>query len=428
MKTSITALSVGLWVGVSLAGCAGTGTHENPSAVPCAGSGNICTFMGTGRAGLGQDGVAPADVQLYLPQDLAFGPNGQPYVLDWNNHRVRTVQDGKVVTVVGTGELGDAPAGPALQTRLNHPTHVAFDPNGRLILSAWHNSKVMRMDLGTGMIEPICGTGARAFDGDLGPAEAAVLDLPVATVFDSQGRMLIMDQANQRVRRVENGIINTVVGPDRTWLPDTLTRICDPQDPMACKACLVADAANPDCEAQTIPKPQGFAGDGEAATQAMLYLPYSQSAPPAGRMEMGPNDTLFICDTGNHRVRTLDSAGITRTVAGSGPATYDPTFTGGFSGDDGPATSAMLRRPTDVAVDQDGSFYIADTDNHCVRHVDTAGIITTAAGTCGQRGFAGDGGGATSALLDRPYGVALDTAGNLYIADTHNHRIRVVYK
>lgn len=402
---------------------------------PCEGSGNICTYMGTGLPGLGEDGVDPVDVNLYLPQDLTFGPDGQPYVLDWNNHRVRTVnQDGLIETVIGTGYLGDAPDGPVLNASLNHPTHVSFSPDGMLMLSAWHNSKVMEVDLDRDQMQTICGDGSRAYRGDGGPADEAWVDLPVSTVFDSQGRLYISDQANQRIRRIENdGIINTVVGPGPDFLPDGLVQVCvtDPDTQQnVCKNCLEEEADEPDsCEDQAVGRPQGFSGDGGPATEALVFMPFSQSAPPAGRIDMGADDTLYIADTGNHRIRAVGTDGIIRTVAGSGPDEFDTSFRGGYAGDGGPATEALLSRPTDVEVDADGNIYVADTDNSCVRRVDgQTGIITTVAGVCGQKGFEGDGGPAGEALLNRPYGVELDAEGNLYIADTHNHRIRVVYK
>jgi adhesin/invasin len=413
---------------------AGCGSDDPDDPAVCGGEGVICSYMGTGVAGLGQDGVPPEEVLLYLPQDLSFGPDGQPYVLDWNNHRVRTVDaDGTVQTVVGSGYLGDAPDGQARTASLNHPTHVTFTPAGKMLVSAWHNSKLVEVDLQAGTMASICGDGSRAYRGDGGPASEAWLDLPVAAVYDSQGRIFISDQANQRIRMIDQeGMITSVVGPSEDYLPDGLVRVCteDPDnlDQIVCKSCLEAEAEDPQCVDQPIGRPQGFSGDGGPASEALLYLPFSQSAPPAGRIDMGPGDVLHIVDTGNHRIRTVTPDGIIRTVAGSGPATFDPSFRGGYSGDGGPATEAMLSRPTDIVVDEDGNFYIADTDNSCVRRVDAeTGIITTAAGVCGQRGFEGDGGKAEEALLDRPYGVALDADGNLYIADTHNHRIRVVY-
>jgi sugar lactone lactonase YvrE len=118
--------------------------------------------------------------------------------------------------------------------------------------------------------------------------------------------------------------------------------------------------------------------------------------------------------------------GTVETVAGSGPDTFDRNFKGGYEGDGGPATEALLKNPTDVAVTKDGVLFIADTHNSCVRKVED-GEISTVAGVCGERGYDGDGGPADEALLNRPYGIALGPEGNLYIADTHNHRIRVVY-
>jgi hypothetical protein len=131
------------------------------SGDPCSEAGAICSFMGNGIAGLGHDGMPPLEVSLYLPQDLLVMPDGQPYVLDWNNHRVRTLEAEVVETVVGTGELGEAPDGPAIETSLNHPTHLAIDPEGKLILSAWHNSKVMRFDPRTGDLTTLCGDRSR---------------------------------------------------------------------------------------------------------------------------------------------------------------------------------------------------------------------------------------------------------------------------
>lgn len=433
-------LAVRGWAGARWAGtlaaimwlvaCGGGGdVGADDSRQACRQDGVICTFMGNGEAGLGHDGMAALDVSLYLPQDLSFAPDGQVYVVDWNNHRIRTLVDGKAETVIGTGYLGDATDGPARDVSLNHPTHVAFDDQGRLILSAWHNSKVMRYDPEDDTLVTLCGTGKRDYAGDGGPATAAILDLPVATAFDREGRLLIMDQANQRIRRVDgDDVITTVVGPNAEFdpAPTGLEPVCGDM-PMpganACKLCLSTEADDPMCAPR---KPQGFLGDGGPGTEALMYQPFSQSAPPAGRMEMAADGTLYFCDTGNHRVRALREDGTLETVAGSGPEAFDRDFGGGYAGDDGPALEARMRFPTDVAVGKRGALFIADKDNSCVRKVDAAGIITTVAGVCDERGDDGDQGPATDAHLNRPYGIALDGDGNLYIADTHNHRIRVV--
>lgn len=342
----------------------------------------IETFAGTGWNALSPDGLDPLDTDFSLPQDLTFGPDDLPYILDWNNHRVRTVRGGVIVTIIGTGELGDAQEGPAVDARLNHPTNIAFDLQGNLILAAWHNSKVMRWIPATGMLERVCGDGSRSYAGDGGPAIDAVLDLPVATVVDKLGRIYITDQANNRIRRIElDGTIHTVVGNGT----------------------------------------QGFSGDGGPATQAEIGLPSGQSAPPVGRIALASNGDLYLADYRNNRIRrirSVDGVDIIETVAGDGAYAY--------KGDGGPATAASLRGPADVALDADDNLFIADTFNGCIRKVDADGIITTFAGTPQQFGFQGDGGPPTEALLDRPYGIAFNAEGDLFIADTHNQRIRVI--
>ncbi len=343
----------------------------------------IETYMGTGTPGLGSDGLPPLEVQLYLPMDLDFGPDGLPYIVDWNNHRIRTVIGGIVSTVVGTGQLGDAPEGLATDASLNHPTHVSFDDT-YLYLSAWHNSKVMRMDLGTGMLERICGNGQRDYSGDGGPAIDAVIDLPCGTAVDETGRIFISDQANQRIRVIDtDGTISTYAG---TGTP-------------------------------------GFSGDGGPATEADLHFPGSpqdQSAQPAGRIVLDDIGNLYIADTRNNRIRKVDTQGNISTVAGTGTAAH--------SGDGGPATSADLRRPRDVAIGPDGNLYIADSENHAIRMVDLiTGVITNIAGT-GREGSSGDGGHPQDARLWLPWGIAFDPDGNLYVADTGNNKIRIIYK
>ena len=187
---------------------------------------------------------------------------------------------------------------------------------------------------------------------------------------DGSGNLYIADASNHRIRKVDAaGVISTVAG-DGTL---------------------------------------GYGGDGGTATAAQLQDPNGVALDGAGN--------LYIADANNNRVRKVNSAGVITTVAGTGAA--------GYGGDGGPATAAQLNFPRDVDVDREGNLYIADPNNYRVRKVDTAGVITTVAGT-GTQGFSGDGGAATAARLNRPTGVALDGAGNLYIADENNHRIRKV--
>ncbi len=375
MKTLSTTAAL-LAAGLPLLGCGGA------PVAPCESiSGNICTVAGSGIAGLGNEGILAVKSPLYLPEDLTVGPDAKLYIMDWNNHRVRAVDgEGLIRTVIGDGQLGDAPDGAALSVSFNHPTHLIFDKDGTIILSAWHNSKLKRVNLATGEIKHLAGSGKRTFGGDNGPAAMCDFDLPVATALARDGSLYVADQANQRVRQISlDGTIRTVVGTGEA----------------------------------------GFAGEGEPALTAKLTQPVGQAASPSGKIATDAQGNLYIADSGNQRVRRVDAAsGMISTFAGTGVA--------GSSGDGAAARQAQLSRPTDVALGPDGSVFIADTDNSCIRKVDPAGVISTVAGVCGQTGYDGDGKAATSAQLARPFGIDVGLDGKLYIADTYNHRIRVV--
>jgi hypothetical protein len=367
------ALVVGAWLGALACGEPDDDCSPSP--------GRICTFVGTGKAGRGDEGQDRLRTELYLPQDVTVGASGELFILDWNNHRVLAVDAaGSVRRLLGTGEVGDGPDGDARAMAINHPTHLALAPSGALVVAVWHNSKLIEFDPATETAVTLAGNGARDFGGDGGPLADALFDLPVATAFDRAGDMFITDQGNQRIRKVDGaGIVRTYAG-------------------------------------NGIP---GFSGDGGPAAAAQVRFPGGDSPPPSGRLVVDRAGNLYFADSGNHRVRKIDPGGTISTVAGNG----DPTF----AGDGGPAVSASLARPSDVEVDDAGNLYIADTDNACVRRVDPAGVITTIAGRCGAPGFAGDGGPATAALLEQPYGLALAGDDRLYVADTLNHRIRLVY-
>lgn len=340
----------------------------------------ISTFMGTDLAGYNGDGQAPAATCLYLPQDVTIGPDGLLYVVDWNNHRLRRInRAGVLETVVGNGTIGDAPDGPATEASINHAVNIAFDAEGRLLFAAWHNSQVKRVDLLTGWLSNVAGTGLRAFGGDGGPAQQALLDLPSSVVVDTDGNIIFSDQANFRLRMVKpDGTIETLCGLGT----------------------------------------RGYTGDGGPCAMAQLDAPVGQAAAPAGRIAIDAHNNLYIADTSNHAIRKVSYPDrIITTVAGTGRR--------GYGGDRGPATQALLDTPTDVAVDDNGVLYIADTENNAVRRVGVDGVITTMVGN-GERGFSGDGGPADRARIDRPYGVAVAPNGTLYVADTLNHRIRQV--
>jgi YD repeat-containing protein len=249
--------------------------------------------------------------------------------------------------------------------------HHAYDPLAAVLYLGDGRRRSAR-DLGE-VIETVAGTGVRGFSGDGGPATEARLSSPTGVAIDPEGSFYIADGSYHRIRRVgPDGIIHTVAGMG-FW---------------------------------------GFGGDGGPAIWAHL-------AHPTG-VAIGPEGSLYIADTSNHRIRRVGPDGIITTVAGTGSGD-----SGGFDGDGGPATAALLAMPTGVAIGPEGSLYIADGSNHRIRRVGPDGIIHTVAGT-GFRGFDGDGGPATAARLNRHTGVAVGPDGSLYIADTGNQRIRRV--
>lgn len=382
--------------------------------------GTICTVAGEGHAGVvGDEGLAWR-AKLYLPMDATLGPDGDLYVVDWNNHRLRRVVDplgeNVISTCAGTGLLGDGPPGPALGAAFNHPTDVVFAEDGRMWIAAWHNSRIRVFDLATETIEDVAGTGARSYFGDGGPAATAVLDLPAGLDFDAAGNLYFVDQANQVIRRITpDGTIERVAGQC------VVNECAEGETPVACPGAGSGKTmCGTDVAACNLPCAGGFGGDGGAALEARFSMPFGQSADPAGRLAVADDGTIYFADSRNHRIRVITPDGMVDTLAGNGEA--------GYGGDRGPATDAMLNNPVDVEVGADGRIYFTDTMNHCVRAVELAtGTIDTVVGRCGERGFEGDGGDPRAARLDRPYGIELDDrTGYLYVADTHNHRVRVV--
>jgi len=259
--------------------------------------------------------------------------------------------------------------GPATRARLSHPEQVAVDAKGNVYIADTRNARVRKIGP-DGTITTIAGSGKMGPLGDGGPANAAGL-YPTGVAVDGKGRVYISDNAHERVRKVAaDGTVTTIAGTGRVG-PVT--------------------------------------GDGGPATSATLWNPHSVAVDGKGN--------LYIAGTSNQRVRKVSADGTITTIAGTGRP--------GFSGDGGPATSARLRNPYGVAVDGHGNVYIADRDNHRVRKVSLGGTITTVAGT-GSHGYSGDGGPAIAARLNYPRGVAVDSHGNLYIADSQNFRVRVV--
>jgi hypothetical protein len=288
---------------------------------------------------------------------------------------IQSSQSRFIYTVAGNGFWGvSGNGGPAAAATLNDPTNTATDAAGNLYIADSGNQMVRRVDAKTGTITRFAGTGTAGYKGDGGAATSAQLNYPYALAFDSAGNLYISDSNNYAVRRVDEatGTISTVAGTGTS----------------------------------------GYSGDGGQAGKAELAYPQGIAVDKAGNLYIGDQQ----------RVRVVNaSTGVITTFAGNG--------SWGFSGDGGPATSASLTYVEGLAIDQSGNLYIADADNAAVRKVTAAtGIITTVAGQGGYShwGYSGDGGPATSAMLNFPQGVAVDGSGNLYIADSSNYVIREV--
>lgn len=391
--------------------------------------GVLCSIVGAGDSQhggySGDDGPALA-AMLSFPQDTLTASDGTMYLLDWNNHRIRKVSGGTISHVAGRGELGGSLDDPA-NSDFNHPTSMLFSPDEtRMLVAAWHNSKVRTLDLASAQIVDTCGDGRRAYLGDGGPALTASLDLPASIAWDLQGNLVIMDQANQVLRRVDNaGNIHPLYG-------QCVIDARPPSGPGACAAG-VAPAACPAASgkytcgdpALTCANPctPGYNGDDVPAGDLRMAQPFGQSADPGGRILFDRAGSLYLADAGNSLIRRIDPDGMVHRIAGLPP--QNGIAQRGYSGDGGPATEAELNNPVDLALGADGTLFFSDTYNSCVRAIDPEGTISTVVGQCGVPGDEGDGGPPTRALLRRPYGIELAN-GVLIVSDTGNNRIRSV--
>jgi len=391
--------------------------------------GTITTIAGTGEPGCSGDGGPALKACLNEPKSITIAGRAL-YIADSENHRIRKVDltTGLITTVAGEG-TGGAPApaassapatsitdeldpladpvkvkdekvvqladqsgtvrflvgsaekgrfagdgGPAVEATLNFPSAVVADRHGTLYIADTFNHRVRRVDAATGMIWTLAGTGPARFAGDGGPAIKAMLYEPVALALDDERDLLyIADLANYRVRVVdlETGRITTYAGNGE----------------------------------------REYDGDGHQAAHAAL-------SGPSG-LALDAEGNLYIADTFSGRIRKVDLATRTiSTVAGDGTAYRYQGMPNEFS--------TSLSRPAGIALAADGTLYITDSDNHLIRKWSPRTKIITAIAGNGTAQFSGDGGPAHACSLNYPFGVVLDQAGSLYIADTFNHRIRLV--
>lgn len=377
--------------GVALGALAlGCGSPQDSAPTdPCRNQapGTACTWLGVGFEGHNGDGHLRYRTEVNQVQDLLFLPDGTAWFTDFNNYQVRRVlPDDTVQTMVGNTDPilpGDGPAGGStaqgaagLDWALNHPTNIVLGLDGSILLVAWHNHKLVTIDADTGWVKVVCGSGA-GFRGDGGPASLALFKQPNDATIDEDGNLYVVDQQNQRIRKIDTeDQIDTIAGTGA----------------------------------------YGFGGDGGPALEAEFAWEFGSNPNPSGGIAYH-DQTLYVADTDNHRVRVIDlGTGIVDTLVGTG----EP----GYSGDGGPATEAMLASPHDLEVGPDGDLYIADTNNSVVRAVDLeTGLIRTVVGT-GELGIDDEEQlPATETRLRRPFGVAFDPDGDLYVMDSLNSRI-----
>jgi uncharacterized repeat protein (TIGR01451 family) len=387
-------------------------------------TGIITTVAGNGSYGFSGDGGAAGAAQLGDPYGVAVDAAGNLYIADSNNFRVRMVSaSGIISTVAGNGACcfsGDG--GAAKSAELDSPNGVALDTAGNLYIADRYGDRIRKVSAG-GTISTVAGNGSYGYSGDGHSATTAQFRYPQGVAADASGNIYIADSGNSRIREVNAaGIVSTLVGgaigdgglgvfgllnqpggvvrdnAGNTYISDTNN------------SRIRQVSANGTISTVAGTGAAGFSGDGGAAAGAQFNNPQGLALDASGN--------LYVADAGNYRVRKIDGSGNITTVAGNGVCC-------GHTGDGGAATAAQIGSPYAVAVDASGNLYIADVSNNVIRKVASSGTIATAAGN-GAFGFSGDGGAATSAKLDGPYGVAVDAAGNLYIADRFNSRVRMV--
>ncbi len=335
----------------------------------------ITTAVGTGEAGYSGDrGPANAAV-MREPFMCAFDAAGNLYVCEATNHIVRRIDaaTGIITTIAGTGEQGyTGDGGPATEATMYEPYSLAIAPDGSVHIVDRLNAVIRKVDGESGIITTVAGTGEMGYSGDGGPGHEAQMREPNDCFLDNRGGLLIADIQDQRIRRLDlsTGIIDTFAGTGE----------------------------------------KERSGNGRPAREAGIL--------GARAVCMDSSGNAFIAEREGNGVRMVGADGLMRTLAGD-------TCERGYSGDGGHALAATWNGPKGIRCDAQGNIIVTDTENHAIRRIDRGtGFVTTIAG--GQLGGHGDGGPATEAGLDRPHGAEIASDGSIYIADSNNHRVRVV--
>ncbi len=387
-----------------------------------AADGIIDTYAGGGPL----DGGSAGSISIAALAVTVDRATGDLLVTDLDTKRILRVSAGTGTVTTLAGRSGGGPCGsdigdggPAASACLHFPERTAVDGAGNVFIADSGNHRIRRVDATTGLISTVAGGGPGP-RGDGGPATAATLVTPFDVAFDSTGNLYVADLGEHRVRRVDatTGIISTFMGVGGTALAFDAANdlyLADIDDPGGNRV-LRRDAVTGTITVAAGNGTYAFCGDGMAATAACLYVPIDIALDGAGN--------LYIVDRDNYRIRRVDATtGIISTIAGTGqPLAVCPHDLG----EGGPATSACLGDPYGIDVDSAGNVLIADYGTSRVRRIDAATQTITTVASNGDPGFCGDGLPATAACLDQPYGVAFDGAGNLFVADTQNGRIRRV--
>ncbi len=410
--------------------------------------GTIRTVAGTGAAGFsGDDGPASA-AQLNAPYGLCIDRQGNLYVADLGNARVRRIStDGIISTVAGGGATlpgGDGDGGQAVNAKLLAPRNVTTDAQGNLYISDFNAQRVLKVD-STGTLTTVAGTGAAGYSGDGASALRASIAYPAGLAIDRLGVLYIADTGNKKIRRVYQGVMSSVLGTpafllnvptglavdrlDNLYIADnrsTMFRVSQ-QGVVTTVAAGGADVAidaldNLYITGSHVVKrltganvsvlagtgTSGFGGDGGSALLARLDTPLGLARDLSGNW--------YFADSQNVRVRRISPQGNISTFAGAGQNALSPGSQ---------ATSIRLGSPTSVALDSFGNLYFSDTAANRIRRVAPDGTIITIAGA-DAAGLQGDDGPASRALLNNPTGIAIDSENSLYVADTGNNRIRKI--
>jgi hypothetical protein len=419
-------------------------------------AGNICPWVGAGYNGYNGDDVHRLDAWLSFPMSVAVPPAGSglnPVLSDWNNHKLREVEpdpEAGLNTVMGTDFLGDGDpllldrteGAPGTEVSLNHPTQQTWLSDGTLLSCSWHTHKFRTWDPATGLVKVALGgrPGINTVDHDSDPATPAIpvdFDQPSASVMMNQPKELFVDPND------ENLVYYVDMRNERIRLWDRAAGMVD----------TIAGETVDGADGDTAVGSKGYCGEG-VALETCFNFPKNANPEPGGAIAVSAAGIMYIADSESHVIRQLDLATGEISLLSGTPPTYEDTDGDeatppvmvthqGFQ--DGPAAQALWHYPVDFALDETtNELFVADANNHRIRKIDLNTMeVSTVAGTgspscdildllvpavCSEQHHGGDGGPATQATLYRPFGVDLDADGNLIVADTYNHRFRIVYR